>query len=195
MGPIFHRNTNRSSRAQRQAAQPNDVMATEKARIKDVELKTASAEGMDAFVDVFVRHTLAMVGGELTAETMARLSADQITLLAYNILRDEVMSGGYIQLIHNGYGGFIFMNPFARAVKEWGLVDLARHVRKVIPLYKKYRERIEADCTDDEFMALFEQMPEFDDYDDDFVMNEEQWTAQVACYIDDHIDKFAVIEE
>lgn len=170
-------------------------MATEKARIKDVELKAASAEGMDAFVDVFVRHTLALVGGELTAETMARLSADQITLLAYNILRDEVMSGGYIQLIHNGYGGFIFMNPFARAVKEWGLVDLARHVRKVIPLYKKYRERIEADCTDDEFMALFEQMPEFDDYDDDFVMNEEQWTAQVACYIDDHIDKFAVIGE
>lgn len=170
-------------------------MATEKARIKDVELKTASAEGMDAFVDVFVRHTLALVGGELTAETMARLSADQITLLAYSVLRDEVMSGGYIQLIHNGYGGFIFMNPFARAVKEWGLVDLARHVRKVIPLYKKYRERIEADCTDDEFMALFEQMPEFDDYDDDFVMNEEQWTAQVACYIDDHIDKFAVIEE
>lgn len=160
-----------------------------------MELKAASAEGMDAFVDVFVRHTLAMVGGELTAETMARLSADQITLLAYNILRDEVMSGGYIQLIHNGYGGFIFMNPFARAVKEWGLVDLARHVRKVIPLYKKYRERIEADCTDDEFMALFEQMPEFDDYDDDFVMNEEQWTAQVACYIDDHIDKFAVIGE
>lgn len=170
-------------------------MATEKARIKDMELKAASAEGMDAFVDVFVRHTLALVGGELTAETMARLSADQITLLAYNILRDEVMSGGYIQLIHNGYGGFIFMNPFARAVKEWGLVDLARHVRKVIPLYKKYRERIEADCTDDEFMALFEQMPEFDDYDDDFVMNEEQWTAQVACYIDDHIDKFAVIGE
>lgn len=158
-------------------------------------MKAASAEGMDAFVDVFVRHTLALVGGELTAETMARLSADQITLLAYNILRDEVMSGGYIQLIHNGYGGFIFMNPFARAVKEWGLVDLARHVRKVIPLYKKYRERIEADCTDDEFMALFEQMPEFDDYDDDFVMNEEQWTAQVACYIDDHIDKFAVIGE
>lgn len=158
-------------------------------------MKAASAEGMDAFVDVFVRHTLALVGGELTAETMARLSADQITLLAYNILRDEVMSGGYIQLIHNGYGGFIFMNPFARAVKEWGQVDLARHVRKVIPLYKKYRERIEADCTDDEFMALFEQMPEFDDYDDDFVMNEEQWTAQVACYIDDHIDKFAVIGE
>lgn len=167
----------------------------EKVIIKDIELQKASEEGMDAFVDVFVKHTLDQVGGELTAETMSRLSADQITLLGYNILRDEVMNGGYIQLIHNGYGGFIFMNPFARAMKEWGLVELARHIRKVIPLYKKYHERIEIDCDDDEFMALFEQMPEFDDYDDDFVVNEEQWTAQVAYYIDEHIDQFAIIEK
>ena len=102
----------------------------EKVIIKDIELQKASEEGMDAFVDVFVKHTLDLVGGELTAETMPRLSADQITLLGYNILRDEVMNGGYIQLIHNGYGGFIFMNPFARAMKEWGLVELARHIRK-----------------------------------------------------------------
>ena len=167
----------------------------EKVIIKDIELQKASEEGMDAFVDVFVKHTLDLVGGELTAETMPRLSADQIALLGYNILRDEVMNGGYIQLIHNGYGGFIFMNPFARAMKEWGLVELARHIRKVIPLYKKYRDRIEIDCDDDQFMALFEQMPEFDDFDDDFIVNEEQWTAQIAYYLDEHIDQFAIIEK
>lgn len=163
------------------------------ATINDEELQKASAEGMDAFVDVFVKHTLGTVGGELNGDTMPRLNSDQITLLAYSILRDEVMDGGYIQLIHNGYGDFIFLNPFARAIKEWGLVDLARHVRKVIPLYKKYHESIEADCTDEEFMAMFEKMPEFDDYDDDFVVNEEQWTAQVAYYIDEHIERFAHI--
>ena len=99
-------------------------MTEEKAKIKDIELQKASEEGMDAFVDVFVKHTYELVGGELTADTMARLNADQITLLAYSILRDEVMNGGYIQLIHNGYGGFIFMNPFARAVKEWARLYL-----------------------------------------------------------------------
>ena len=40
---------------------------------------------------------------------------------------------------------------------------------------------------------MFEKMPEFDDYDDDFVVNEEQWTAQVAYYIDEHIERFAHI--
>lgn len=165
------------------------------AKITDAELRKASAEGMDAFVDVFVRHTLEIAGGELTAESMPKLSADQITLLAYSFLRDEVMDGGYIQLIHNGFGGFIFLNPFARAIKEWGLVELSRHVRKVIPLYKKYHERIEVDCDDEEFMAMFEQMPEFDDFDDDFVVNEEKWTSQVAYYIDEHVGHFAEIVE
>lgn len=168
---------------------------TERPKIKDAELQAAAVQGMDEFVDVFVRYTYDMIGGTLDAQTMPRLSAAQITLLAYNALRDEVMNGGYVQLIHNGYGAFIFLNPFARAIKEWGLVELARHVRKVIPLFKKYRSQIERDCTDEEFMAMFEAMPEFDEYDDDFVVNEEQWTAQVACYIDDHMDEFAEIEQ
>ena len=43
-------------------------------------------------------------------------------------------------------------------------------------------------------MALFEQYPEFDDLDDTFVEEEEKWTADIAHYIDEHIEKFATIE-
>jgi hypothetical protein len=43
-------------------------------------------------------------------------------------------------------------------------------------------------------MALFEQFPAFDDYDDEFVENEEEWTAEVAHYVDDHIERFGRIE-
>ena len=44
-------------------------------------------------------------------------------------------------------------------------------------------------------MAMFEQYPEFDDYDDDFVEHEEEWNEAVARYIDEHIADFAVVEE
>ena len=44
-------------------------------------------------------------------------------------------------------------------------------------------------------MALFEQYPEWDDFDDEFVENEESWTEEIAHYIDDHIDQFAIIEK
>ena len=150
---------------------------------------------MDAFVQVFVDAINESIGGQLTAETMALLNADQITLLGYSILRDEVMDGGFVQLIHNGYGPFFFKNPFGKMMREWGIDELATLMNRTRSLYGKFHKEIERECTDEEFMALFEQMPQFDDCDDLFVENEEQWTAAVAYYIDEHIDRFADIEE
>ena len=44
-------------------------------------------------------------------------------------------------------------------------------------------------------MALFEQYPEFDDMDDLFVEQEEEWTEQIARYIDEHIERFATVKD
>ena len=162
--------------------------------INDAWLRQAAGEGADAFVQVFVDAAKQAVGGELTTETMGELNADQLTLLAWDTLHEEVMDGGFVQLIHNGYGPFIFKNPFAKAVRLWGLRDLSKLVYNAHTLYVKYHEALERDCTDDEFMALFEQYPEFDDLDDEFVEQEETWTEQIAHYIDENIEKFATIE-
>jgi hypothetical protein len=163
--------------------------------IQDATLQKAATEGMDAFVGAFVAAIKEAIGGELTADTLSELNSDQITLLAWDTLHQEVMDGGFVQLIHNGYGPFIFKNPFAKAVKLWGMKELSRLIYDAHSLYVKYHEQIERDCTDDEFMALFEQFPEFDDLDDEFVEREEEWTEQVAHYIDEHIEKFANVEK
>jgi hypothetical protein len=164
-------------------------------KIKDSSLQQAAAEGMDAFVDVFVEAINAAIGNQLTIETMAELNSDQITLLAWDQLHEEVMDGGFVQLIHNGYGPFIFKNPLAKALKLWGLRDLSKLIYDAHSLYQKYHEPLERDCTDEEFMALFEQYPEFDDMDDAFVEKEEEWTEQIARYIDNNIEKFAKITQ
>lgn len=163
-------------------------------KIKDALLAQAAQEGMDEFIKVFVDAIHDAIGGELSAETMPKLNADQITLLAYYYLREEVMDGGFIQLIHNGLGGFIFLNPFARAIREWGLPTLSPIINGGHKLYKKYREELEKDYTDEEFMALFEKYPDFDKYDDAFVESEEEFTEAVARYVDDNIEKFATID-
>ena len=134
--------------------------------VKDADLQKAAMEGMDAFLQVFVKGMYDAIGGELTTETMAELNADQLTLLAWDTLHQEVMDGGFVQLIHNGH-----------------------------TLWLKHREKIEKDCTDEEFMALFEQFPDFDDLDDQFVEYEEEWTEDIAHYVDDHLERFATIEE
>ena len=162
--------------------------------IKDDVLRKAAGEGMDAFVSAFVQAIKEAIGGELTAATLDELNSDQITLLAWDVLHEEVMDGGFVQLIHNGYGPFIFKNPFAKAVKLWGMRELSKLVYDAHTLYVKYHEPLEKDCTDDEFMALFEQFPEFDDMDDEFVEKEEAWTEQIARYIDENIDRFAIVK-
>lgn len=165
------------------------------AKVKDSDLRNAASAGMDEFLKVFTDAIMASVGGELTADTMAELNSDQITLLVYDILHNEVMDGGFVQLIYNGYGSFLFRNPFAKAIKGWGIDELASLVKKAGKLYFKYKNEIERECTDDEFMAMFEQYPEFDDLDDLFVENEETWTGMVACYVDEHIERFVTVEE
>lgn len=163
--------------------------------ISDGVLRQAASEGMDAFVAAFVKAIKEAIGGELNAQTLGELNSDQITLLAWDVLHEEVMDGGFVQLIHNGYGMFIFKNPFAKALKQlWGMRDLSKLIYEAHTLYAKYHEQIERDCTDDEFMAMFEQFPEFDDMDDEFVEKEEEWTEQIAHYIDEHIEKFAIIQ-
>ena len=164
-------------------------------KVKDAALREAAMQDMDAFLGVFINATKVAIGGELNAENMQQLSVAQITLLAYDILHEEVMDGGFVQLIYNGYGRFIFDNPFAKVLRDWGLRDLAKMLFAVRKLYKEYGEKIQRECSDDEFMAMFEQFPEFDDYDDEFVENEEDWTEAVARYVDEHIEEFVVIEE
>jgi len=162
--------------------------------VKDKDLEKAAAEGMDAFLGVFVAAVKEAIGGELTQQTMEQLNADQVTLLAWDILHEEVMDGGFVQLIHNGYGPFIFKNPLAKALKLWGLRDLSKLIYDAHTLWLRHRDAIERDCSEEEFMALFEQFPEFDDMDDLFVENEEAWTEAIARYVDNHIENFAAIE-
>ncbi len=162
-------------------------------KIKDAVLQQAAEAGMDEFVGAFVEAIHEAIGGQLTAESMAQLNSDQITLLAWNILHEEMMDGGMVQLIHNGYGGFIWLNPTDKAFRNWGLADLYKLINKSHMLYKNHHEEIEAEMTDEDFMALYEKYPEFDDFDDAFIEREEEWTAKIAYYIDEHIDHFASI--
>lgn len=162
-------------------------------KIKDEALRQAAAEGTDAFLQLVHDSILEAAGGEITPEALEQLSADQTTLLAYFIVREEVMNGGFVQLIHNGYGPFIYFNPFGRALRQWGVDGLAKLITKSHGLFVKHREALERDCTFEEFSALYEQHPEFDDFDDTFVEYEEEITEAIANYVDEHLDHFVKV--
>lgn len=163
--------------------------------IKDKVIREAAEKGLSEFLDAVIKAINDAIGGELNAETMASLNPSQITLLAYDIMRTELMEGGFVQLIYNGYGPFIFKNPFAKVLKGWGLLDLGRIVQKAHKYYGIYHSQIEQVTTDEDFMALYEQCPEFDEFDDDFVDNEGVYSSQLAYYVDEHMSDFVAVEE
>ncbi len=162
-------------------------------QVKDVALQQAAQEGMDAFIQVFTDAYKQVIGGELTAETMSLLTGEQHSLLAYQIFRDELMEGGFCQLIQNGYGAYIFVNPFAKVMRLWGVEGLDKLVYAARKIYEAHREDLERERTDDEFMAMYEDYEEFDELEDRFLEEEERFTALVASYVDEHIELFAEI--
>ena len=106
-------------------------------------LQKAAGEGMDEFIQAFTDKYKEIIGGELTAETMPLLTGEQHSLLAYQIFRDEIMVGGFCQLIQNGYGGYIFDNPFAKVMRLWGAEEFSKLVYKakkiLIPTGKTWK--------------------------------------------------------
>ena len=95
-------------------------------QISDKTLTSAAEKGMDEFLNVFIDAYLAALGGNLTAENMHLLNGTQHTLLAYHFLREEITQGGFVQLIQNGYGGYVFGNPTAKALKIFGAAYMAK---------------------------------------------------------------------
>ena len=156
-------------------------------------LQKAAGEGMDEFIQAFTDKYKEVIGGELTAETMPLLTGEQHSLLAYQIFRDEMMVGGFCQLIQNGYGGYIFDNPFAKVMRLWGVGDLSKLVYAAKKIYDSHRDDLERERTDEEFMAMYEQYEAFDELEDEFLEKEEEYTALVAGYVDEHLELFAKI--
>ena len=163
-------------------------------KINDKDLAAAAGEGMDQFLGTIIHAFKQQVGEEeLNVQAMQQLTADQITLWGYMILRDELMDGGFVQLIYNGYGPFFFDNPFAKAMRLWGLHDFSKLLYKAKKVYDERKADLTKERSDEDFMALFEQYPEFDDLDDEFVEEEEDITSAVAYYVDEHMTDFVEI--
>lgn len=169
-------------------------MEFKKITVSDADLRKGAEEGMDAFLKVFTDKYLEVTGGEINSETMSLLNGYQHSLLGYHFFREEVLEGGFVQLIQNGYGPYIFENPFAKAMRLFGVKDFSKLIYDAKNIYEANKEDLQKECTDDEFMAMYEQYEAFDDLEEQFMDMEEMVTAKIAEYVDEHLDDFAEIE-
>lgn len=162
-------------------------------QISDSALKEAASLGMDEFLNVFTSKYLEIIGGDLNADKMNLLNGFQHSVLAYHFFREEVMEGGFVQLIQNGYGGYVFDNPFAKSMRMFGAEEFAKLIYKAKKIYDAHKEDLEKERSEDDFMAMYEQYEEFDDLEEEFLNSEEEVSSIIAEYIDEHLEEFANI--
>ena len=162
-------------------------------QIKDSDLAQAAEQGMDEFLQVFIDAYLEAIDGKLSAENMSKLNGSQHSLLAWHFFSTEMREGGFVQLIQNGYGAYIFDNPFAKAMKQFGAVELGKLIYKAKDIYDPNKKELERETTEEEFNAMYVDFEVFDQMEEMYFEMEEQQTALIAAYVDEHIEDFAEI--
>ncbi|OIP83502.1 MAG: hypothetical protein AUK44_05080 [Porphyromonadaceae bacterium CG2_30_38_12] len=159
-------------------------------QLNDKTISQAAEKGMDEFLQVFIDAYLQAVDGKLTADTMHKLNGSQHTLLAWHFFTSEMREGGFVQLIQNGYGGYIFGNPFAKAMKQFGAVELGKLVYKAKEIYDAHKTELERQTTEEEFNAMYVDFEAFDELEELYFDMEEQQTSLIAAYVKEYIADF-----
>ena len=166
---------------------------------QEAQTKYETLDGI-AFIEWVTDGYLAAIGGGLTAENMDMLSAEQHAVLCYRYVLDEVMEGGFIQLIMNGYAPYVLEGSFPMVVKkQWGSVegqekvmkDFSKLLYEVKKEYHKHQEELSQDMSDEDFMAMYEQLEELNELGDDFLdEHQEEVTPAVAKMIVENLDEY-----
>lgn len=162
-------------------------------QIPEQKIIEAAEKGMDEFLKVFTDAYVTELGGDITVENMDKLNGYQHTLLAFRFFTDEVREGGFVQLIQNGYGGYVFDNPTAKALKLMGAKGLSKILYKAKEIYDTHRDELEHDTTEEEFMAMYEKFEQFDELEEKYMEIEEEQTAILAEYVDENMEDFAEV--
>ena len=124
-------------------------------------------------------------------EIVQEFNDSQNVLLGFNYLYDEINNYGFIQLIANGKGQYIFNNIFIKKIRLWGAIKTCEIVEKAEILYKKYKTKLEREYTIDEFNKLCEEITDFKPLDNMFfdIMDDE--TKIIKMYVEKNVDEFA----
>ena len=153
---------------------------------------TLTKEPID-YINLYTDAYLAEIDNELSTENMHKLNGHQHALLAYRFFLEEVNHGGFVQLIQNGYGGYIFDNPTAKALKLFGANGTAKLIYRAKEIFDANREELERDTTDEEFHSMYVDFEEFDEIEEQYYQIEKAQTEIIAKYVDYNRELFAEI--
>jgi Domain of unknown function (DUF4375) len=156
--------------------------------IKDVQTKPDSVA---AIYDLLTIPLAEELYHRQTFDFFDELSEGQQLLLSYEYVQNQVLQGGFIQLIQNGYIGLLPDLP------EWlEKVDakpMAKVIDDVLKVYVLNREALEKKTSVEEFAQLYNEFQEFEMLEDEFLHHNEATLGLIIKYALNHLPEFCTL--
>lgn len=157
----------------------------------------------DQFTDAYkssweLIHTLtghynAMLAADPSGALMQQLTLAQHTLMALSTLHGQVCNGGFIQLIQNGFGPYIFENPFSAQIARMDAPTLAGLLDQAKEIYLADRTYLERETSLEEFTKMYGEFTAFEPIEAQFMEVIESEGESIAAFIATNLDQFVEI--
>ncbi len=116
------------------------------------------------------------------------LSEGQQLLLSFDYVRQQVMQGGFIQLIENGYLGLLPTMP--AWLNALGASDMAQVIDDALKVYVLNHDMMDKTNTVEEFTKLYDELKEFEIIDDRFRAAHEDTRNKILAHATEKIEDF-----
>ena len=135
-----------------------------------------------------------IISSDPSGQIQEQFTIEQNILLAFNILDTQVTSGGFIQLIENLYGAYIFDTQLSEYINKWGAKTIAAIIDEARPIYHQKKEILEREKTLEEFAKLYQEHKDFEILEKLFDQSILSERIIIKEYIECNIHKFANIK-
>ncbi len=123
-----------------------------------------------------------------TFDFIDELSEGQQLILAYDYLRTQVMQGGFIQFIQNGYVGLL--PSIIEQLYMVGAGEMAMVLDDVLKVYVLNRDLLNKKTSVEEFAKLYEEFKVFELIDERYYKLNLAAEKMMLDYAASHLDEF-----
>jgi len=119
------------------------------------------------------------------------LSPGQELLIRYDYVRMQVLQGGFIQLIQNGYINLLLSMP--EMLHQIGASEMAQLLDDVLKVYTLNVEGLSKETSVEEFAKLYDEYTEFEELDARFALHNANTEKAIVAYALRFPDEFMEI--
>lgn len=116
------------------------------------------------------------------------LSEGQQLMLSYDYIRMQVLQGGFIQLIQNGYVSLLL--PIPAMLQKLGADEMAKAIDDALKVFVLNNEALSKETSVQEFAKLYNEFKEFEILDNKFQELDADTSNRIVLYALNNLHDF-----